>query len=107
MALATKAFLWQLAIFLISALVVFLPAGTFAWAAGWIFLGIFFGFVFLLSLWLLYRCPELLAERLTFLKPNQTRWDKVFHLLFYTLSPAWLALRPLDTVRWQWSHLPL
>lgn len=68
---------------------------------------LFFGFIAGLSLWLLRHDSCLLDERLTILKPDQPFWDKMWLLLFYACSLCWLVLMPLDTVRWNWSHVPL
>ena len=102
MALGVKALVW-----LLSLLTLFLPAGTLAWPAGWIFFSTFFGFVLFLSGWLLRTNASLLEERLTLLRRGQPFWDKVWLLGFYLLSLAWLALMPLDAVRWRWSLMPL
>ena len=64
-----------LGLFIAFALALFLPAGTFRWVAGWCFLILFFGFVVIISLWLLKHDPGLLQERMTGLRrPNQKRW---------------------------------
>ena len=89
------------------ALALFLPAGTFAWPAGWAFLTLFFGFVVALSYWLLRFDPELLAERMTGVgHPNQKTWDKIFLALTGFAFFAWLALMALDAVRFRWSAVP-
>ncbi len=40
-------------LFVACALALFIPAGTFRWIAGWCFLILFFGFIVIISLWLL------------------------------------------------------
>jgi len=107
MTLTKKALVWQSAVWLFAALVLFLPAGTLAWPAGWIFFVIFFGFVLLLSCWLLLKNPSLLEERLTLLRRDQPFWDQLFLLCFYLLSSFWLALMPLDAVRFNFSRMPV
>jgi protein-S-isoprenylcysteine O-methyltransferase Ste14 len=93
---------------LVFALALFLPAGTLAWPAGWVFLLLFFGFVIALSLWLLKHNPGLLTERMTGVgKADQKAWDKVFLGLVSLLFVAWLILMPLDAVRFRWSQLPV
>src|SRR5262249_50651859 len=98
----------QLAVlFAILASVLFLAAGTVAWAAGWAFLVLFVSFVVALSLWLLRHDPGLLAERMSGIgKPDQKDWDKAFLLLANVLFVAWLVVMPLDAVRFRWSHMP-
>ncbi len=93
--------------FVVFALALFLPAGTIAWAAGWTFLVLFFGFTVALSYWLLQHNPALLTERMTGIgKADQKTWDKVFFALANVLFLAWLILMPLDAVRFRWSQMP-
>jgi protein-S-isoprenylcysteine O-methyltransferase Ste14 len=101
-----KALVWQLAVWLLSLLVLFVPAGTFAWSAGWIFFTLFFGFVLFLSLWLLKFNPSLLSERLTILRHDQQNADKEWLVAFYLLSLGWLAIMPMDAVRLHWLVMP-
>ena len=104
-----KLLAWQLAgAFVVIGSVLFGAAGTIAWAAGWVFLATFFGFVLLLARWLWVHNPDLLYERLTaggF--RGQVSWDKLFFSLINLLMLAWLALMALDAVRFHWSHMPL
>lgn len=94
-------------LFLIVALFLFLAAGTLAWPAGWVFLILFFGSLAALILWLYRHNPALLKERMALSQPGQKAWDKVFFLLLYVCSFAWLILMPLDAVRFHWSLVPL
>lgn len=90
------------------ALALFVPAGTPAWPAGWAFLGLFFGFVVGLSLWLLRNNPDLLAERLSGVgRADQKGWDKVLLALTAVLFFAWLAAMALDAARFRWSQVPV
>lgn len=94
-------------LFVAFALVLFIPAGTLAWAAGWTFLILFFGFVVATSIWLLRHSPGLLAERMTGAEnPDRKSWDRVFHLLAGIVFFAWLALMALDAARFHWSQMP-
>ena len=43
----------------------FLPAGTFAYRQAWLFIGILFVPMFIAGIWLLFRSPELLRKRLS------------------------------------------
>lgn len=89
------------------ALVLFLPAGTLAWPAGWIWLGLMFSFTILISLWLLRFNPELLTERLTGIgKSDQKPWDKALLAVMGLAFFAWFVLMALDAVRFRWSHVP-
>jgi hypothetical protein len=107
MTLAMKALAWLVMGFLLTALALFLPAGTIAWPAGWIFLILLYGFCLVgIGLLLKYN-PGLLKERLSLSQPSQKAWDRVFLLLFYLFFLAWLVLMPLDAVRFHWSQVPL
>jgi protein-S-isoprenylcysteine O-methyltransferase Ste14 len=93
--------------FVVFAAVLFVAAGTLAWPAGWLFLVLFFGFVIVLSAWLLKTNPSLLTERMTGIgKSDQKRWDKVFYVVLNVLFVAWLLVMPLDAVRFGWSNMP-
>jgi hypothetical protein len=61
-----KALLWVAVSFLLMTAALFLPAGTIAWPAGWIFLILIHGWL-LIGIWLLLKYnPGLLHERLSF-----------------------------------------
>lgn len=95
------------ALFAAFAAALFLAAGTVRWAAGWAFLILFFGFTIAMSLWLLRHNPGLLTERMTGIgRPDQKAWDKVFFAVLNVIFFAWLAVMPLDAVRFGWSHVP-
>ncbi len=95
-------------LFLVFALALFLPAGTTAWLAGWIFLALFFSFVIAMSLWLLRHNPGLLKERMVGLKSaDRKAWDKAFIALMGIFFSVWLVLLPLDAVRFHWSQMPV
>ncbi|MCL4552311.1 MAG: isoprenylcysteine carboxylmethyltransferase family protein [Candidatus Marsarchaeota archaeon] len=90
------------------ALALFLPAGTLAWPAGWVFLVLFFGFVAAINLWLLRHNPGLLQERMTGVgSPDQKTGDQVVFALAGVLFFAWLVVMPLDAVRFRWSLMPV
>lgn len=94
--------------FVVFALALFLAAGTVTWLAGWAFLVLFFAFIIALTRWLLRHNPGLLTERMTGIgKANQKSWDKVFFALVNVCFLAWLALMPLDAVRFHWSQMPV
>jgi protein-S-isoprenylcysteine O-methyltransferase Ste14 len=92
---------------LVFALALFLAAGTVAWPAGWVFLGLFFGFTVLLSAWLARANPGLLTERMTGIgKADQKPWDRLWFGVTATLFLGWLVVMPLDAVRFGWSSVP-
>jgi protein-S-isoprenylcysteine O-methyltransferase Ste14 len=107
MTLALKAFTWLVFGVVITALPLFLAAGTIAWPAGWIDLILLYGWLLIGILLLLKYNPGLLAERINISPPNQKAWDKVFVLLLNVFFFAWLVLMPLDAVRFHWSQVPL
>jgi len=93
-------------LFVLFALALFIPAGTIAWLAGWLFLLLSFGFVVAISVWLLRYDPGLLKERMSgTIQADQKTWDRVFVGLTSILFLAWLILMPLDAVRFRWSHM--
>jgi len=93
--------------FVITAVPLFLAAGTLAWPAGWIDLILLYGWLFIGILLLLKYNPGLLAERMNISPSNQKTWDKVFLLLFYVFFFAWLIVMPLDAVRFHWSQMSI
>jgi protein-S-isoprenylcysteine O-methyltransferase Ste14 len=88
-------------------LALFLPAGTLAWPAGWIFLILFFGFFLGINLWLFRFNPALVQERMRFATSDQKGWDKLLFPLLLAFPFAWLVFISLDAVRFHWSPLPL
>lgn len=89
------------------AFVLFLPAGTYAWRAGWAYLVLLFSFVIGITVWLLRFNPELLAERMSGLgKSDQKKWDKVFVAFLVPFFCVWYVVMALDAARFRWSQLP-
>jgi protein-S-isoprenylcysteine O-methyltransferase Ste14 len=89
------------------AALLFIPAGTLAWPAAWVFLaemaiaGVGIGW------WLGKRDPELLQERLSpLIQREQPLWDRVLLTAFVLLWCAWMVLMALDAARFRWSHVP-
>ncbi len=89
------------------ALALFLPAGTVAWLAGWIFLGLFFSFFLATNLWLARHNPGLLQERTRLGTSDQQGWDKLLFPLLLAAPFAWLIFMSLDAVRFHWSPVPI
>jgi protein-S-isoprenylcysteine O-methyltransferase Ste14 len=105
MEIRTKVVLSQAVTFPIMALALFIPAGTGAWLAGWIYLAAFAIFSIATTRWLLDYNPGLIEERMGF-KPGQKAWDKFFIIAVNVVFLAWLVLMPLDAVRFGWSRMP-
>lgn len=93
--------------FVAFALALFLPAGTLAWPAGWIFLGLFFGFYLAVTVWLFHHNPGLLQERMRLRTSDQQGWDKVLFPLLMIFPFVWLMFIAFDAVRFHWSPLPI
>ncbi|HEY9152330.1 MAG TPA: isoprenylcysteine carboxylmethyltransferase family protein, partial [Anaerolineales bacterium] len=93
--------------FAMFALALFLPAGTLAWTAGWIFLLLFFGFYLAVTLWLYKHNPGLMQERMRLGTSDQQGWDKVLFPLMEIFFIVWLIFISLDAVRFHWSLVPL
>jgi protein-S-isoprenylcysteine O-methyltransferase Ste14 len=106
-ALLGKALLEVVAEFAVFAALLFVPAGTLLWPAGWAFMALFFGFTLAMVLWLAREDSELLAERMSSpIQRGQPLWDKVFVAALTLLFLAWLIVMPLDAVRFRWSEVP-
>ncbi|MBN1121186.1 MAG: isoprenylcysteine carboxylmethyltransferase family protein [Anaerolineae bacterium] len=86
---------------LIGALI-FLPAGRLDWTMGWVFLGLWLvpklAYVFLL----LWRDPDLLAERAT-RHEDTKRWDKIILPVYFVFGLATFLVGGLDGGRFRWS----
>jgi protein-S-isoprenylcysteine O-methyltransferase Ste14 len=91
---------------LLTALALFIPAGTVAWVAGWAYLILYCGFSVATVLWLLRYSPGLIEERMGAFARNNKPWDKVFVIVLSLLYVAWLIVMPLDAVRFRWSVMP-
>src|SRR5208337_5138420 len=105
MSLQTKVMVVESVEFLVMALALFLPAGTVAWPAAWVFLGLLFVSSLPITWWLLKYDPGLIEERMRF-RP-QLSWDKVFIAIVLVFIVFWLILMPLDAVRFHWSRMPV
>jgi protein-S-isoprenylcysteine O-methyltransferase Ste14 len=92
-----------LVLFVVLALTLFLPAGTIAWLAGWIFLVLFLGFYLAVNIWLFKHSPALLQERLRLGTSDQKGWDKLLFPLMLAFSFLWFIFISLDAVRFHWS----
>jgi hypothetical protein len=85
--------------FVAFALALFLPAGTLAWSAAWVFLALFFGFYLALTVWLIRHNPALLRERMRLRTADQQGWDKVLFPVLLSFPFAWLIFVSFDAVR--------
>ena len=88
---------------LLVGLLVFLPAGTFAYPGGWLFMGLLFVPMLILGVVLLIKAPDLLAKRLNN-KEEQGEQKKVVGM-FGMMFLAGFILCGLD-FRWGWTEVP-
>jgi protein-S-isoprenylcysteine O-methyltransferase Ste14 len=86
------------------ALFMFLPASTWAWTKGWLFIGVFLGTLAVAGLYLWRVNPEVVVARSGFHEGTK-RWDKILLGFFFA---AVYAIGPVATLdeRFHWSGLP-
>lgn len=90
------------------AALLFLPAGTFDWPAGWTFIAIMAASGIGMGLWLARHDPDLLAQRMgSPLQRDQKVWDKVFIVVVFTAFCGWFVVMALDAARYRLSHVPI
>ena len=89
--------------FLLVGLLIFLPAGTLAFAKGWLFMGLLFGPMFIAGLVMLAKSPEFLAKRLDVKEKRSAQQGvvKLSGLMFI----AGFVVAGLD-FRFGWSVMP-
>jgi protein-S-isoprenylcysteine O-methyltransferase Ste14 len=103
-----RALLVTIVFFLVMTGLLFIPAGTVSWLAGWVFIALFFGFNLLVVRMLARDDPEFLEERMSSpIQKDQPLWDKVLVSVFLPLFVGWSILMALDAVRFGWSEVPV
>lgn len=80
-------------------------AGTFSWPEAWLYIIIQFSFSTALSIWLKKNNPELLRDRMIFMKKSAKNWDKAIKIGTKLFFIALLIIPGLDAVRYQWSQV--
>lgn len=100
-----KLFLQNLVFVGLMALVLFVSAGTMAWASAWLYLIVSAVSGLASGLWLARTDPALLAERMRLKAPDQPSADKWFMLVFVVIAAAWFVVMGLDR-RLQASAMP-
>ena len=91
---------------LILVLCLFLPAGTWAWSRGWLFLVVVVGASVVDTLYLRRVNPDVIAGRVN-RHERPRRWDLLLGLIGFL--PTMLAIpivAALDDGRYHWSHVP-
>ena len=93
----------MLAGFIAIALLMFIPAGTLAYAGGWLLLGLLFGPMLAAGIWMAYKAPGLLRKRLNAREPEaDQRRVVLFSGLIFTAAFAVAGLN----YRFDWPKLP-
>src|SRR5215831_7220789 len=87
------------------ALFMFLPAGTWAWAKGWLFIGVFLGTLAVVALYLWRVNPEVVVARSGFHEGTK-RWDKILLRFFLAAVYAIIPVAALDDGRFHWLPVP-
>jgi protein-S-isoprenylcysteine O-methyltransferase Ste14 len=88
------------------AAVLFWPAGTFAWTAGWVHYGIIVATLFGNYFYLRRVNPAVIVHRMQ-LGRGTKRWDQVWLAVFTLLFLALYIVAGFDAVRYQWSSMPV
>lgn len=83
---------------------VFWPAGSLNWPAGWLYVGIVTSY-FLFNLTYLGRVNPTVIERRMRLGPGTKTWDIVWSVLFTPLFLAIYVVAGFDAVRFGWSTM--
>ncbi len=81
-------------------------AGTVAWFQAWLYMVIQFFFWTVTAIWLKKHNPQLLKDRMAFLKPTAKGWDKVVLVTSTIVFFPYLLLPGLDAVRYRCSPVP-
>jgi protein-S-isoprenylcysteine O-methyltransferase Ste14 len=87
------------------ALFMFLPAGTWAWAKGWLFIGVFLGTLMVVALYLWRVNPEVWVAR-TRSHEGTKPWDKILVPILLAVVYAIIPVAALDDGRFHWFSLP-
>jgi protein-S-isoprenylcysteine O-methyltransferase Ste14 len=86
-------------------LFMFLPAGTWAWANGWLFIGVFLGTVTIAALYLWRVNPEVWVAR-TRSHEGTKPWDQILLGFFFLAVYAIVPVAALDDGRFHWLPVP-
>ncbi|MGA7501761.1 MAG: isoprenylcysteine carboxylmethyltransferase family protein, partial [Isosphaeraceae bacterium] len=93
---------WTLLIFL---LCLFLPAGNWAWARGWLFFFVIVGTSILITLYLRRVNPDVIAARVN--RHEGTKgWDRILLGIFIPMMVMTVPVAALDDGRFHWFHVP-
>ncbi len=87
------------------ALFMFLPAGTWAWTKGWLFVGVFLGTLAVVGVYLWRVNPEVVVAR-TGSQKGTKRWDKILVPILLAVVYAIIPVAALDDGRFHWFPVP-
>jgi protein-S-isoprenylcysteine O-methyltransferase Ste14 len=90
---------------LVLVLCLFLPAGTWAWSRGWLFLFVFVVASIVGTLYLRRVNPDVIAGRIN-RHTGTKRWDRILFAIALPTLMVIPILAALDDGRFRWSHLP-
>ena len=93
--------------FAVFAAMIFVPAGTINWVAGWVFLGLMIVYATFSLTQLSKHNPDVIEERKGIIKEDQKTWDKVFTVVITVVYLGWIIFLPIDAVRLKLSLVPL
>jgi protein-S-isoprenylcysteine O-methyltransferase Ste14 len=82
-------------------------AGTLDWPEAWLYMIFQFSFSAAMAAWLKKNNPDLLKERMIFLKSSARVWDKAVFWSMTVVFIPYLFLPGLDAIRYRWSSVPL
>ncbi len=94
------------ALLIVLAGLLFLPAGRLDWLQGWLFVLAYGAFLLVYSTWTRHNDPGQLAER-SQAGPNVKRWDRILLSIYSVLLVGMLVLAGLDAGRFFWAPAPL
>lgn len=83
----------------------FLPAGTWTWPKGWLFILVLLGIILVGSLILQRVNPEVIVARRRIHKGTKP-WDKILLWLYVTTTLAAVPVAALDESRYHWFPVP-
>ncbi|MCA9174313.1 MAG: isoprenylcysteine carboxylmethyltransferase family protein [Planctomycetales bacterium] len=100
-----RAALWLIGLPSFFVLFMFLPAGTWVWAKGWLFLFILLVVVSAIFLVLRRVNPEVIVARSRFHQGTKS-WDKILLSLYFPAMSAVVLVAALDDGRFHWYPIP-
>lgn len=87
------------------AIFMFLPAGTWTWLKGWLFILVLLVVISVVFVVLQHVNPEVIAARSRFHKGTKS-WDKILLCLYFPAMAAVLLVAALDDGRFHWFPVP-